>query len=427
MLDDRKLKILYAIIDSYISTSEPIGSRTISKQYDMGVSSATVRNEMSDLEELGFLNKAYSSSGRIPSDKAYRHYVNYLLSSHFDEISKNIYGIDILSKHINEKNKIFKESAKIISDMTECITATMITDYMDCSVKSIDVINISGNSYVLVLVFDTGKVINTVFDSKTKFSTEVLQELLFYLKKYLINVKVSDLNERLEYLKLTFVSKIPFITEISDLIGKEISKTEKSSIELEGISNIFNFPEYQDLKKAKELIHFLEDKNELEDLFLSYSGDKIYVSIGSENNKDFLNERLGFSDEPEEGEKNVAYPEGMLNIYSSSKGRYLKCYNLFLNICSLFAERFGKDELSKEIVETLFIWSYYPRVKSKAIYDATVGKYAAGGRFRQKEVQKLFQLLSHAVTPNDFMVKIDRELFENYTVDKIIEEEKDKW
>jgi len=290
MLDDRKLKILYAIIDSYISTSEPIGSRTISKQYDMGVSSATVRNEMSDLEELGFLNKAYSSSGRIPSDKAYRHYVNYLLSSHFDEISKNMYGIDILSKHINEKNKIFKESAKIISEVTECITATMITDYMDCSVKSIDVINISGNCYVLVLVFDTGKVINTVFDSETEFSIEILQELIFYLKKYLINIKVSDLNERLEYLKLTFVSKIPFITEISDLIGKEISKTEKSNIELEGISNIFNFPEYRDLNKAKELIHFLEDKNELEDLFLSYSGDEIYVSIGSENNKDFLNE-----------------------------------------------------------------------------------------------------------------------------------------
>ena len=290
MLDDRKLKILYAIIDSYISTSEPIGSRTISKQYDMGVSSATVRNEMSDLEELGFLNKAYSSSGRIPSDKAYRHYVNYLLSSHFDEISKNMYEIDILSKHINEKNKIFKESAKIISEVTECITATMITDYMDCSVKSIDVINISGNCYVLVLVFDTGKVINTVFDSETEFSIEILQELIFYLKKYLINIKVSDLNERLEYLKLTFVSKIPFITEISDLIGKEISKTEKSNIELEGISNIFNFPEYRDLNNAKELIHFLEDKNELEDVFLSYSGDEIYVSIGSENNKNFLNE-----------------------------------------------------------------------------------------------------------------------------------------
>lgn len=290
MLDDRKLKILYAIIDSYISTSEPIGSRTISKQYDMGVSSATVRNEMSDLEELGFLNKAYSSSGRIPSDKAYRHYVNYLLSSHFDEISKNTYGVDILSRHIKEKSKIFKESAKIISEVTECITATMITDYMDCSVKSIDVIKISGNSYVLVFVFDNGKVINTVFNSKTELSDELLQDLIFYLKKYLINVKVTDLNDRLEYLKLAFVSKIPFITDITNLIGNEISKTEKSNIELKGISNIFNFPEYRDLNKAKELIHFLENKNELEDLFLRYNGDEIYVSIGRENNKDFLNE-----------------------------------------------------------------------------------------------------------------------------------------
>ena len=248
----------------------------------MGVSSATVRNEMSDLEELGFLNKAYSSSGRIPSDKAYRHYVNYLLSSHFDEISKNTYGVDILSRHIKEKSKIFKESAKIISEVTECITATMITDYMDCSVKSIDVIKISGNSYVLVFVFDNGKVINTVFNSKTELSDELLQDL--------INVKVTALNDRLEYLKLTFVSKIPFITDITNLIGNEISKTEKSNIELEGISNIFNFPEYRDLNKAKELIHFLENKNELEDLFLSYNGDEIYVSIGRENNKDFLNE-----------------------------------------------------------------------------------------------------------------------------------------
>ena len=161
-------------------------------------------------------------------------------------------------------------------------------------------------------------------------------------------------------------------------------------------------------------------------------GSKFFEYIESahetiKEHKDFLNAELGFSDEPEGEEKNLAYPEGMLNIYNSSKGRYLKCHNIFLNICSLFADRFGKEELSKEIVETLFIWSYYPRVKSKAIYDATIGNYAAGGRFRQKEVQKLFQLLSHAVTPNDFMVKIDRELFENYTVDKIIEEEKDKW
>ncbi|PMC00534.1 MULTISPECIES: DUF262 domain-containing protein [Streptococcus] len=206
--------------------------------------------------------------------------------------------------------------------------------------------------------------------------------------------------------------------------GSYLRFTEDFIDDFKGVDLNQNFP-------------YLELYRHIENLPMSITmpiidGSKFFEYIESahetiKEHKDFLNEELGFSDIPEGEEKNLAYPEGMLNIYNSSKGRYLKCHNIFLNICSLFAERFGKDELSKEIVETLFIWSYYPRVKSKAIYDATVGNYAAGGRFRQKEVQKLFQLLSHAVTPNDFMIKIDRELFENYTVDRIIEEEKDKW
>ena len=206
--------------------------------------------------------------------------------------------------------------------------------------------------------------------------------------------------------------------------GSHLRFTEDFIDDFKGVDLNQNFP-------------YLELYRHIENLPMSITmpiidGSKFFEYIESahgtiKEHKDFLNERLGISNELEEEEQNLAYPEGMLNIYNSSKGRYLKCHNIFLNICSLFADRFGKDELSKEIVETLFIWSYYPRVKSKAIYDATVGNYAAGGRFRQKEVQKLFQLLSHAVTPNDFMVKIDRELFENYTVDKIIEEEKDKW
>ena len=206
--------------------------------------------------------------------------------------------------------------------------------------------------------------------------------------------------------------------------GSYLRFTEDYIDDFKGVDLNQNFP-------------YLELYRHIENLPMSITmpiidGSKFFEYIESahetiKEHKDFLNEELGFSDEPEGEEKNLAYPEGMLNIYNSSKGRYLKCHNIFLNICSLFAERFGKNELSKDIVETLFIWSYYPRVKSKAIYDATVGKYAAGGSFRQKEAQKLFQLLSHAVTPNDFMIKIDRELFENYTVDKIIEEEKGKW
>ena len=179
--------------------------------------------------------------------------------------------------------------------------------------------------------------------------------------------------------------------------GSYLRFTEDFIDDFKGVDLNQNFP-------------YLELYRHIEKLPLSITmpiidGSKFFEYIESahetiKNHKDFLNEELGFSDEPEGEEKNVAYPEGMLNIYNSSKGRYLKCHNIFLNICSLFADRFGKEELSKEIVEILFIWSYYPRVKSKAIYDATVGNYAAGGRFRQKieelrnMVQFLFMLLT---------------------------------
>ena len=115
MLDDRKIKVLYAIIDSYMLGAEPIGSRTITKQYDIGVSSATIRNEMSDLEELGFLIKPYSSAGRIPSDKAYRFYVNSILNmkeSKLDLKRKNQIK-EALASESREIEEILKDSAKI--------------------------------------------------------------------------------------------------------------------------------------------------------------------------------------------------------------------------------------------------------------------------------------------------------------------------
>ncbi|MDU1468167.1 MAG: DUF262 domain-containing protein, partial [Streptococcus mitis] len=149
--------------------------------------------------------------------------------------------------------------------------------------------------------------------------------------------------------------------------GSYLRFTEDFIDDFKGVDLNQNFP-------------YLELYRHIENLPMSITmpiidGSKFFEYIESshetiKNHKDFLNEQLGISNESEEEEQNLAYPEGMLNIYNSSKGRYLKCHNIFLNICSLFADRFGKEELSKEIVETLFIWSYYPRVKSKAIYDA---------------------------------------------------------
>lgn len=126
-------------------------------------------------------------------------------------------------------------------------------------------------------------------------------------------------------------------------------------------------------------------------------------------------------------EKLELLPEEARQIISSPKGRYRRNFNLLLNLSSCFMERFGEEEFGKEILEIIFVWSYYPRVKARAIYDATLANYAAGGKFHNKEVQKLFQVLSTAKTPSDFLLKIDTSLLEYMTVEEVIEIERGKW
>lgn len=121
--------------------------------------------------------------------------------------------------------------------------------------------------------------------------------------------------------------------------------------------------------------------------------------------------------------ENLSLDSKMLKILHSTKQRYSRNRNLFDNLVLLFVDRFGQGALDKDIVETIFIWAYYPRIKARAIYDSTLANYAAGGIFQRRTVQKLFQLLHHASTPSDFLQKINRDQFEHFTLEKILEEE----
>lgn len=126
-------------------------------------------------------------------------------------------------------------------------------------------------------------------------------------------------------------------------------------------------------------------------------------------------------------EKMTLLPEEAQTILGSNKGRYVRNYNLFKNLSLLFMERFGEESLNKEVLEMIFIWSYYPRVKARAINDASLGNYAAGGKFRNQEAQKIFQTLANVSTPANFLAKIDTSLFEHMTISDIVEKEQNKW
>ena len=290
MLDDRKLKILYAIINSYISSAEPIGSRTISKKFDLGVSSATIRNEMSDLEDMGYLNKPYSSAGRVPSDKAYRLYVDSILSlkkenvngsNRIDLIEKNKIR-DILLQSLNT-DELLENSAKVLSKITSYTSLAISPQISRSEIKFIQLSSISDNQILLVIVNDSDIVKSTIFKLDRNIPSNQLQTISNFLNQEIVGLSFEELKN----LNLGFFSGINAYKED---IGKIISAMENSMANLEdievyadGITRILSFPEYKDIEKARSIISFIENKDLLIEMLMNDKEEGIAIYIGNEN------------------------------------------------------------------------------------------------------------------------------------------------
>ena len=287
MLDDRKMKVLYAIIQGYIASAEPIGSRTLSKNYDLGVSSATIRNEMSDLEDLGYLNKTHSSSGRVPSDKAYRLYVNQILKAEKlkMDMKKKEEIKQILTKESNEIDQLIQNATKILSAITS-YTALAISPQMEKSkLKHIHLIPIDETEILMVLVSDSGIVKNTIFRIEQKIPEEQLNTISNFLNNKLKGLTIEEIGEIMDngIFKEIYEFK-EIIDDIIPIINKSLDDIDHVDVYADGVNKIFNFPEYKDLDRAKSFISFIEDKELLVNLLLNDSLEKgIKITIGDEN------------------------------------------------------------------------------------------------------------------------------------------------
>ncbi|WP_333637817.1 heat-inducible transcriptional repressor HrcA [Tissierella praeacuta] len=328
MLDDRKLKVLYAIINSYVSSAEPIGSRTITKQYDLGVSSATIRNEMSDLEELGYLNKPHSSSGRVPSDKAYRLYVDEILKKKkpkIDLIKKDEIK-RILARESREIEQLIQNSAKVLSSITSYTALAISPQLKGSRIKHIQLIPIDNLQILMVLVTNTGVVKNSIF----KLNKEIPEEQTVIISNFL--------NDKLKGLSIDVIGD-----EISDGIIKEIydyktiidgiipiisqSMDDVDNVDLyaDGITRILDFPEYRDLEKAKSFISFIEDKDLVVDLLLNNSlSQDIEITIGNENIYDAIKDCSLITTTYKLGDKTI----GKIGIIGPTRMDYLALMNI---------------------------------------------------------------------------------------------------
>ena len=284
-LDERKVTILKAIIKTYLETGEPVGSRTISKYSDLKLSSATIRNEMSDLEDLGYIVQPHTSAGRIPSDKGYRFYVDQIMQEKEQEVTE---VKELMIQRMDRVELVLKKLAHLLAANTNY--ATMISGplYHHNKLKFIQLSQMEAYKLLVVVVVEGNLIKNKVVQLEVELSQEDILNLNILLNSALTGLTITEIN-------LGVISKLKEQAgvhgQVIDLVLNEVAAAIKADDEdlqiyTSGTTNIFKYPELSDGEKASQLLSTLEQKDFLQELIKDVnasdeSGD-IQVYIGDE-------------------------------------------------------------------------------------------------------------------------------------------------
>lgn len=284
-LSERKKKILQAIINDYINTADPIGSRTIAKKYDLGLSSATIRNEMADLEDMGYLEQPHTSAGRIPSNRGYRFYVDQLMKKYKLTVSEIRDIRKAMKLKIEEIDKLINSCSQIVSKLTNYTAVVMSPQINKNTIKRLQLVPIDKYNMLLVIVTDSNVVKNKKIKSSELIDINSLNKLTNILNvklkgltiKEISDIDIQDINE-----EINIGTKI--ILSVMSAISEGIKEIDEADVFLGGTTNLLNFPEYNDIEKAREFINFLEQKKEIKNILIGLEDeDDMNVVIGDEN------------------------------------------------------------------------------------------------------------------------------------------------
>ena len=286
-LNDRKRRILQAVIDEYIGTAEPVGSRAISKAKDLGLSSATIRNEMADLEEMGYLVQPHTSAGRVPSDAGYRFYVNSLMSRYRlgMEAIENLHLE--LERRVNQLDKLIKKAGAVTAALTDYTTFVTSPDQNSAKLKKIDVVDLGDNKSLLILITCDGAVRNRML--KLSIGSENSTKLGYILTEKLSGLSSEEIDfEKIKEIESMVSSNMTIspkvLVSILNFVYDAISDLSNQEIYIDNAQSILRFPEYRDVDKAREIFGFLENRDNLKKLVSAKQNDSdIHVTIGDEN------------------------------------------------------------------------------------------------------------------------------------------------
>lgn len=342
MLTDRQLLIFKSIITDFIETANPIGSNAISKKANINVSAATIRNVMAELEEMGFIEKTHTSSGRIPSQKGYRYYVDHLIASPKENLSSDIIK-HLMQDGIFEFEQIVETSAKVLSDLSKYTSIILGPELSDTRVKQFEIIALSPQIAVAILVTNTGHVEHRTFPIPESINAGDLEKITNILNDKLSNIPISQVTKQLnEELLILMRNYVREVDRMYDYLKEILYYEQPTKVYIGGKSNILMQPEFNDMEKLYSFYSMMEKEDELIELLKSYEsnlGEGIQVTIGKENQSELIKDFSLITTSYKLSDNEM----GMIALIGPTRMRYDKGIRLLRNI-------------SNEMTDALHIW-----------------------------------------------------------------------
>lgn len=283
MLDERKQRILQAVIQDYISSAEPVGSRTLARKYDLGVSPATIRNEMADLEMLGYLEHIHTSSGRVPSSKGYRLYVDSLLPVQPMTDAEKAMIDKWYKAKVQQLDQVFQETARLISKLTRNVSLVLAPQISKAAFRCMQFLPLDDHRVIAVLMTDAGFVENRIMEMPAGSSFEDFQRMAKVINGCLAGHTLGAIqNGSLKRIEAE-IGDDGLYESAMTLIDKALNSQRKERLYLGGTTEMMEQPEFHNVDKVKELLIMLEKDQLMKDILKAHLGDGLTVTIGQEN------------------------------------------------------------------------------------------------------------------------------------------------
>ena len=285
LLDERKKKILQAIIEEYINTAEPVSSGVIVENYTLNCSSATIRNEMAELENLGYIEKPHTSSGRVPSAKGYRFYVDELLNDEKISLDEIQYIKERLEFKVNEIQDLTKITTNTLSEITHYTTVAIGPDNTNDVISDVKLVLLGNRILMAIILTESGAIKETIIKYDEDITENQLESLNYLFKNKLKGKTLTKIDKPMEeYIISSMSDQVDVIKPIIEQLNKSLGESEE--FYLEGTSNVFDFPEFKKIDAARNFLSILDTKEQVMEILNSGFADDINIHIGSENDRE---------------------------------------------------------------------------------------------------------------------------------------------